>query len=79
MKSCDKAPQHFIEFCSFAQNFSSQRIKILCVDNAPELVRGKLEVFCKTEGIAYEKLFPTVTGEGHKTLSVLERGLSRER
>ena len=58
MKSRDEAPQHFIEFCFFAQNFSSQQIKILCVDNTPELVQGKLKVFCKTEGIAYEKTVP---------------------
>ena len=58
MKSRDEAAQHFIEFRSFAQNFSNQRIKILRVDNAPELVKGKLETFCKTEGITYEKTVP---------------------
>ena len=58
MKSRDEAAQHFIDFRSFTQNFSNQRIKILRVDNAPELVRGKLEAFCKSEGITYEKTVP---------------------
>jgi transposase InsO family protein len=58
MKTRDEAPQHFIDFCTFAQKFSEHKIKILRVDNAPELVKGKLEAFCKSEGITYEKTVP---------------------
>ena len=46
MKSCDEAHQHFSVFCSLVENFCNQRITILCVDNAPELIRGKLEQIC---------------------------------
>ena len=58
MKTREEAPQHFIEFKSLAQTFSQQTISILRVDNAPELVRGKLEEHCKTSGITYEKTVP---------------------
>jgi hypothetical protein len=58
MKTRDEAPQHFIDFCAFAQKFSDHKVKILRVDNAPELVKGKLETFCKSEGITYEKTVP---------------------
>lgn len=58
MKSRDEAPRHFNEFRALAQNFSNQSIKLLRVDNAPELVRGKLEQTCKTDGISYEKTVP---------------------
>jgi hypothetical protein len=55
MKSREEAPQCFVDFCSIAENFSQQTITILRVDNAPELISGKLHAFCKTRGITYEK------------------------
>jgi hypothetical protein len=58
LKTCDKAYQNFVDFRSVSQNFSGQRIKILRVDNAPELIKGKLESYCKTAGITYEKTVP---------------------
>ena len=58
MKTREEAPQHFIQFKSLAETFSQQKISILRVDNAPELVRGKLEQHCKTSGITYEKTIP---------------------
>jgi hypothetical protein len=58
MKTRDEAPRHFMEFRALAENFSNQSIKILRVDNAPELIKGKLQLVCKTDGIAYEKTVP---------------------
>jgi Integrase core domain len=58
MKSHDEAYMHFSTFRSLAENFCGQRISILRVDNAPELVRGKLEQYCTTSGITYEKTVP---------------------
>jgi hypothetical protein len=58
MKSRDEAYQHFSTFRSLVENFCNQHITILRVDNAPELVRGKLEQICKSSGITYEKTVP---------------------
>ena len=58
MKSRDEVPDHFIHFHNLAENFSGQRIKTLRVDNAPELVRGKLQTYCSSRGITYEKTVP---------------------
>ena len=58
MKSRDEAHVHFTTFRSLTENFSGQRISILRVDNAPELIRGKLEEICKQSGITYEKTVP---------------------
>jgi hypothetical protein len=58
MKSRDEAPDHFIHFQNRAENFSGQRVKILRVDNAPELVRSKLKQHCLSRGITYEKTVP---------------------
>jgi hypothetical protein len=58
LKSRDEAYQCFVEFRSIAQTFSCQSIKILRVDNAPELIKGKLETYCRSAGISYEKTVP---------------------
>jgi hypothetical protein len=58
MKSREEAPEHFINFCSIAENFCQQKISILRVDNAPELTRGRLANFCEKHGITYEKTVP---------------------
>ena len=58
MKSRDEAYQHFSSFRSLAENFSREHISILRVDNAPELVRGKLEQCCNSLGITYERTVP---------------------
>jgi hypothetical protein len=58
MKTRDEALKHFIEFKSATENFTSERISLLRVDNAPELTHGKMEQFCKTNGISYEKTIP---------------------
>ena len=58
MKNRDDALNHFIEFRTAAENFCGERVTILRVDNAPELIHGKMEQYCKTEGISYEKTIP---------------------
>jgi hypothetical protein len=58
MKTRDEALQHFIEFRTHTQNFTGQRLVTLRVDNAPELTRGQMEIYCRTEGISFEKTVP---------------------
>ena len=58
MKTREEAPEHFIHFKSLAETFSQQKLSILRVDNAPELIRGKIEQHCKASGITYEKTVP---------------------
>jgi hypothetical protein len=55
MKSRDEAHQHFATFRAASENFCNQTISILRVDNAPELIKGKLKSYCKSKGIIYEK------------------------
>ena len=58
LKSRDDALTSFIEYCTAAQKFTGESISILRVDNAPELMHGKMESYCKTVGITYEKTIP---------------------
>ena len=58
LKNRDEALGQFIEYRTAAENFLGKRIAILCVDNAPELTRGKMEEYCKAHGITYEKTIP---------------------
>jgi hypothetical protein len=58
MHSRDEALDHFIQFRTYAERFTGERIMIIRIDNAPELVRGRFEAYCKTEGIIYEKTVP---------------------
>ena len=48
----------FHEFCTVTENFCGEKISSLRVTNAPELIKGKLQIYCKTAGIAYEKTVP---------------------
>ena len=51
------------------------------VDNAPELTKGKFELFCKTEGITYEKTIPDSPNQNgvaehcNRTLASMARAL----
>jgi hypothetical protein len=58
MKSCEEAPDHFLHFLAMAENFSDRHVKILRVDNMPELVCGRLEHYCSSRSITYEKTVP---------------------
>ena len=56
MKTHNKALSLFIQFKTAAKNFCNKRIKILCVDNMPELMLGQMVTYCKNHGILYEKM-----------------------
>jgi hypothetical protein len=58
MKSRNEALSLFTQFQTMAENFSGENVKLLRVDNAPELVQGQMEQYCKTKGITYEKPIP---------------------
>jgi hypothetical protein len=58
MRTRDEALQCFIEFRTYAEKFTGEKISILRIDNAPELIRGRMEVYCKSEGIIFEKTVP---------------------
>ena len=58
MKSRDEALECFIEFHAIAETFCGEKVAILRIDNAPELIRGTFEHHCKSEGITYEKTVP---------------------
>lgn len=58
MKSRSEAPSLFAQFRTAAENFCKEKITLLRVDNAPELIHGQMETYCKTNGISYEKTVP---------------------
>lgn len=58
LKTRDDALNCFVEFRTATENFCNQRVTILRVDNAPELVQGKMQAYCTTHGITYEKTVP---------------------
>lgn len=58
LKQRDDALNSFIEYCTAVQNYTNKTLFILRVDNAPELIRGKMESYCKAEGVTYEKMIP---------------------
>jgi hypothetical protein len=58
MRTRDEAPTLFTQFKMAAENHTGTKISLLCVDNAPELIHGQMEAFCKQNGIIYEKTVP---------------------
>jgi Integrase core domain len=58
MKSKDEALERYKEYRTFVERFTKEKTCILRVDNAPELVHGKMKDFCVSEGISYEKTIP---------------------
>lgn len=58
MKSRNEALPLFLQFQATAERFCGQQIKLLRVDNAPELVQGQMAAHCKDHGISYEKTVP---------------------
>jgi len=58
MKTRNEALSLFIQFKSAAENFCKETISLLRVDNAPELIHGQMETYCKAQGITYEKTIP---------------------
>jgi hypothetical protein len=58
MKSRNEALSLLIQFQTAAENFCNKKLTLLRVDNAPELVHGQMESYCKSHGITYEKTVP---------------------
>jgi hypothetical protein len=58
MKTHNKALLLFTEFKSAAKKFYREKIKLLRVDNAPELIHSQMQAYCKSHGITYEKTVP---------------------
>ena len=58
MKTRNKALTLFIQYQTAAENYSGKKIKTLRVGNAPKLVQGQMETYCKAKGITYEKTVP---------------------
>jgi hypothetical protein len=58
MKNRNEALSLFIQFKTAAEKFCNKPIKILRVDNAPELILGQMAEYCKAQGISYEKTVP---------------------
>jgi hypothetical protein len=58
MKTRNEALSLFIQFQTAAEKFCNEKITLLRVDNAPELVQGQMQAYCRAHGIAYEKTVP---------------------
>jgi hypothetical protein len=58
MKTRNEALSLFTQFQTTAENFCGEKIVTLRVDNAPKLIQGQMETYCKTKGITYEKTIP---------------------
>jgi hypothetical protein len=58
MKNRSEALSLFIQFKTTAEKFTGESIQLLRVDNAPELIQGQMQTYCKTQGITYEKTVP---------------------
>jgi hypothetical protein len=58
MKTRNEALSLFVQFKTTAEKFCNETITTLRVDNAPELILGQMETFCKSNGISYEKTVP---------------------
>jgi hypothetical protein len=55
MKNRSEALSLFIEFKNAAETFTGKSIKLLRVDNAPELIHGQMRSYHQSQGITYEK------------------------
>ena len=58
MKTHNEALSLFLQFKASAKKFLGEQIKILHIDNAPELILGQMESYCKIHGITYKKTVP---------------------
>jgi hypothetical protein len=55
MKTCDEALSLFTQFQASTECFSGNKVTLLHVDNAPELVQGQMKAYCKTQGTLTRK------------------------
>jgi hypothetical protein len=58
MKTRNEVLSLFIQFQTAAEKFCNEKITLLRVDNAPKLVQGQMQAYCRAHGIAYEKTVP---------------------
>jgi hypothetical protein len=58
MKTRNEALTLFTEYRMAAETHFGQKLSILHVNNAPELIHGDMKNFCKSNGITYEKTVP---------------------
>ena len=81
MKTRNEALSLFLQFQTSAEKFCGEQIKLLHVDNAPELVQGQMAQYCKSHGITYEKTVPNspsqngVTERTNLTLCSMARAM----
>jgi len=58
MKSHSEALSLFSQFKTTAENFCNNKVFILHVNNAPELIHSQMHTYCKANGITYKKTVP---------------------
>ena len=81
MKSRDSAPDLFMQFCSTAETFTKEKLCLLHVDNAPELIQGCFQAHCISHGITYEKTVPdspnqnSVAERSNQTLACMAQAM----
>lgn len=71
LKSRSDAVKAFDEFRLAAEKYLGFPLSSLRVDNAPELVSGAFELYCKAHGISYERPVP----DAHQQNGVAERAI----
>lgn len=71
LKSRSDAVKAFDEFRLAAEKYLGFPLSSLRVDNAPELVSGAFETYCKAHGISYERPVP----DAHQQNGVAERAI----
>jgi len=58
MKMWNEALSLLTEYKMAAETHSGQKLSLLRVDNAPELIHEDMKQYCKSNGITYEKTIP---------------------
>lgn len=75
LKSRSDSIKSFDEFRLAAERYLGYPLSILRVDNAPELVSGAFELYCKQHGISYERPAPNAhqqNGVAERTIQSIE-------
>jgi transposase InsO family protein len=75
LKLKSEALKAFIEFRLAAEKYLGEEIAVLRVDNAGELIEGEFEVYCRENGITYEKTTPDASqqnGVAERTNQITE-------
>jgi hypothetical protein len=75
LKLKSEALKVFIEFRLAAEKYLGEEIAVLRVDNAGELIEGEFEIYCRENGITYEKTTPDASqqnGVAERTNQITE-------